>query len=97
MVPLSVISFAPGITNTKIIAEKGYPLVKEDSLIDTLKSLNWVGGREELYQMTLSAIENLSSIRKSRFKREVHREDSRGAKLKRLEDSIATQIGRAHV
>lgn len=90
VVPLTVISFAPGITNTETIAEKGYPLVKEDSLIDALKSLNWVGGREELYRMTLSAIENLSSIRKSRFKREVYQADSRGAKLKRLEDSIAT-------
>ena len=40
--------------------------------------------------MTLSAIESLSSIRKSRSKREVHRKDSRGAKLKCLEDSIAT-------
>src|SRR3546814_1304624 len=33
---------------------------------------------------------SLSSIRKSRSKREVYREDSRGAKLKSLENSIAT-------
>lgn len=40
--------------------------------------------------MTLSAVESLSSIRKSRSKREVSKPNSRGAKLKKLEDSIAT-------
>jgi superfamily I DNA and RNA helicase len=90
LVPLSVISFAPAVANIEAVKVQGYPLVNEHSLAAALNDLNWGDGSDELYRMTLSAIESLSSIRKSRSKREVHREDSRGAKLKRLEDSIAT-------
>lgn len=90
VVPLSVISFAPGIANVEAAAVEGYPLVNEHGLAAALNELNWLKSNDDLYRMTLSAIESLSSIRKSRSKREVHREDSRGAKLKRLEDSIAT-------
>lgn len=90
LVPLSVISFAPGIKNVETEAVEDYPLVNEDGLAAILNKLDWANGSVELYRITLSAIESLSSIRKSRSKREVHREDSRGAKLKYLEDSIAT-------
>ena len=90
LVPLSVISFAPGIANIDNVAVEGYPLINEQGLAAALSELDWADGSDELYRMTLSAIESLSSIRKSRSKREVYREDSRGAKLKRLEDSIAT-------
>lgn len=89
-VPLSVISFAPGITHVENAAVEGYPLVDEYGLAAVLNEINWQPSNDDLYRMTLSAIESLSSIRKSRLKREIHREDSRGAKLKRLEDSIAT-------
>ena len=91
LVPLSVISFAPGVTNIEAMAVEGYPLVNDEhGLAAALHEMNWVDGGDELYRMTLSAIESLSSIRKSRSKREVHRENSRGARLKNLEDSIAT-------
>ncbi len=90
LVPLSVISFAPGINNVETAAVENYPLVNEHGLAAALNELNWTDGNDDLYRMTLSAIESLSSIRKSRSKREICRVDSRGAKLKRLEDSIAT-------
>jgi len=89
-VPLSVLSFAPGVSNIDTMAADGYPLANEQNLAVILSNIKWDAGNDELYRMTLSAIESLSSIRKSRSKREVHREDSRGAKLKQLEDSIAT-------
>lgn len=90
LVPLSIVSFAPGIANIEASAIEGYPLINEHGLAAFLNELEWGNGSDDLYRMTLSAIESLSSIRKSRSKRAVHREDSRGAKLKRLEDSIAT-------
>ncbi|MGP9808639.1 DEAD/DEAH box helicase [Halomonas sp. AOP12-C2-37] len=90
LVPLSVISFAPAITNVEDLSVEGYPLVNEHGLAAVLDELDWTDSSDELYRMTLSAIESLSSIRKSRSKREVIRPDSRGAKLKHLEDSIAT-------
>lgn len=90
VVPLSVITFAPAVPNIETLAVDGYPLVNEEGLADALNEINWENGDVNLYQITLSAIESLSSIRKSRNKREVQRADSRGARLKRLEESIAT-------
>lgn len=92
-VPLQVISFAPAVTNIKSAATEDlekYPLANEESLAEVLNGFDWENSSDELYRLTLSAIESLSSIRKSRSKREIFRADSRGAKLKRLEDSIAT-------
>lgn len=91
LMPLSVISFAPGVANIEAVSVAGYPLANNEySLAAALNDLNWAEGSDDLYRQTLSAIESLSSIRKSRSKREIHHKDSRGAKLKRLEDSIAT-------
>lgn len=88
--PLNVITFAPAIFDLDRLAKEGYPLSNEKSLEKTLSAFSWPDSSDDLYRMTLSAIESLSSIRKSRSKREVSRPDSRGAKLKKLEDSIAT-------
>jgi superfamily I DNA and RNA helicase len=90
LVEISVITFAPAIPNLQAIAIDDYRIANEISLAQELNTINWPSGSDELYRMTLSAIESLTSIRKSRSKREVYHEDSRGAKLKRLEDSIAT-------
>lgn len=87
---LHVITFAPGIGDVRSLAEDGYPLANEDTLANVIDELTWNGANDEIYRLTTSAIESLSSIRKSRSKREVIKPDSRGAKLKKLEDSIAT-------
>ncbi len=87
---LHVVTFAPAIEDVGRIAQEGYPIANAEDLAEVIDGLSWEGASEELYRHTLSVIESLSSIRKSRSKREVARSDSRGAKLKRLEDSIAT-------
>lgn len=88
--PLKVVTFAPAIHDYAALREEGYPLANESDLVDVLEEFTWDEVPDDLYRRTLSAIESLSSLRKSRSKREVSRLDSRGAKLKRLEDSIAT-------
>lgn len=88
--PLNVITFAPAIDAVDRLAKEDYPLANERNLAKSLSAFSWQDSSDDLYRMTLSAIESLSSIRKSRSKREVSRPDSRGAKLKKLEDSIAT-------
>lgn len=88
--PLNVITFAPALRDVEKLARDGYPLANESKLGEIMSGLSWQDVSEDLYRMTLSAIESLSSIRKSRSKREVKKTDSRGAKLKALEDSIAT-------
>lgn len=87
---LYAVTFAPAVADIGRVAQDGYPIANADCLADVIAELSWDGAGEDLYRLTLSAIESLSSIRKSRSKREVARSDSRGAKLKRLEDSIAT-------
>jgi len=89
-VPLSVITFAPAVANVAQLAEEGYPLANEANLSEVLAGCTWPDMDEPTVAMTLSAIESLSSIRKSRSKREVTKPDSRGAKLRDLENSIAT-------
>ncbi len=90
LVDIHIVTFAPAINNLKIFQEEGYPLTNEQNLKQILTEFTWEDSSQELYLQTLSAIENLSSIRKSRAKREVTKPDSRGAELKKLEDSIAT-------
>jgi superfamily I DNA and RNA helicase len=90
MGPLAVITFAPAVASLESRAVEAYPIANEGNLATILSQIEWSERGDDLYRMALSAIESLSSIRKSRSKREVTRPDSRGAKLKRLEDSIAT-------
>ena len=67
-----------------------YRIANKTTVVDVLTEIeDWEFG-EKLYAPALSAIESMSSIRKGRTRREVRRSDSRGGKLKRLEDSIAT-------
>ena len=88
--PIQAVTFAPAINNPQAITQNEYPVANVDSLATVLSGFQWQGASEALYQRTLSAIESLSSIRRGLSKRDTHRPDSRGAILKRLEDSIAT-------
>lgn len=89
-VPIYTISFASAIQSFDK-SEEDYPLANADSLGQILKDLpEWEKEDEALYEKALSAVQGLTGIRNSRSKREVSHENSRGAKLKKLENSIAT-------
>jgi superfamily I DNA and RNA helicase len=89
-IPIHTISFAPRLNDLRGHVLENYPLANLDSLSEELKGFEWDGHEDSIYEATLSAIQSISTIRKSRIKRTLIREDSRGAKLKHLEDSIAT-------
>ncbi len=89
-IELHTLSFAPGISDLRRHAEAGYVLANAESLTCELERFEWKEREGNVYEAALSAIQSISTIRKSRTKRSVTRTDSRGAKLKRLEDSIAT-------
>ncbi len=90
LLPLGVVTFAPAIHDLAALRQDDYPLANDDDLVEILDQFTCDGLTDDLYRMTLSAVESLSSLRKARSKREVSRPDSRGAKLKQLGDSIAT-------
>ena len=90
LVPIHTISFAPGLREVRTYLRDGYLLANRDTLIRALEHFEWNDSNGTVYKSALSAIQSISTIRKSLTKRTVTREDSRGSKLKRLEDSIAT-------
>lgn len=90
LVPIHTVSFAPAINSIEEHTEEDYFICNTTNLEACLDKLEWNPQPDtHLYNATLSAIQNISTIRKTR-KRNTKREDSRGGKLKKLEDSIAT-------
>jgi superfamily I DNA and RNA helicase len=90
VVPLHTISFAPGIAAPARFAQDGYVLANDRTLSESLARFTWDNVSQTHYLATLSALQNISTIRKTKARRVLAKEDSRGAKLKQLEDSIAT-------
>lgn len=85
-VDINVITFAPAVTT--IDSSEEYPLCNEDSLEITISMINnWKN--PGYYEALVSIIQSVSNIRKNRKKRIITNTESRGAKLQRIEDSIA--------
>lgn len=89
LVPIRTVSYAPGIHDVRPYGDDANPFVNNDNLARRLETIRWPDCRSEVYQAALSAVQSISAIRQSRTKRQATRPDSRGTKLKRLEDSIA--------
>lgn len=89
-IPVNTVSFAPAVGDPGLPNDADYPVCNRNTLHSTLEDLAGKELPEDLYRTTLSAIQSISTIRRSRLKRTFDDENSRGAKLKRLEDSIAT-------
>ncbi|MEA3252688.1 MAG: ATP-binding domain-containing protein [Pseudomonadota bacterium] len=81
------VAFAPAREDVETISSNEYPLCNEANLLECLEGFDW--GDSSNYEALVSIIQAISTIRKGRKSREIHNEDSRGAKLKSLEDSIA--------
>lgn len=86
-VEVSVVTFAPIVPCANQLSDGYYYVCNENSLSATLAKLVWPNNH--LYHELVSVVQAISTIRKGRKKRNVARPDSRGAKLKRLEESIA--------
>ncbi|WET80540.1 ATP-binding domain-containing protein [Amycolatopsis sp. QT-25] len=86
------VTFAPAVSSRGIEESNSeeYRIANVDSLEALLAEIP--GGHLDsiTYAQTLSALQSISTIRKSRASRVVSDEKSRGARLKRLEESIAT-------
>lgn len=92
LIALNVVTFAPTVSDLELqsSSQEGYPLANEKNLIEVLDTIVWEDSSEEIYRSSLSAIESLSTIRRPGLRREISKENSRGAKLKKIEESIAT-------
>lgn len=82
---ISVVTFAPAVrrnTNTE-----DYPLCNETNLRAFLDDIEWTNG--EYFETLVAVLQAISTIRRGRRKRNIQNPDSKGAKLKLIEDSIA--------
>ena len=87
-IPIHTISFAPRVINPKV--EANHPIASRETVVGKLQNFKWKEPEQSVCASALSTIESISTIRQSRTRRTVQREDSRGAKLKKLEESIST-------
>ena len=88
-VPIEIVSFAPGVPNLAEPSD-GYHIANSQTIVDSLKQLQGNKLEDNVYRATLSAIESISTIRQHRARRTIELQNSLGARLKRLEESIAT-------
>jgi superfamily I DNA and RNA helicase len=92
---LSAVTFAPALGRDVVARHSSddYPVVNEETLLNTLQSLPGDDQQAEIYQTLLSALQNLLPMRRPRTVRVPSRANSRGAVLHALENSIATLDG----
>lgn len=86
-IDINTVTFAPAWSKVQNPTDDYTCLLDKDDLknyIDNLES-----SKEDYFAKTLSVLQSITSIRKNKSRDYVKKEDSRGAKLKRLEDSIA--------
>lgn len=86
LLSINVVTFSPrAIINT---SDEGYDICNESTLLEYLINVpNWE--HSYLYKNLVAVIQSVSTIRKGRGKRNIKDINSKGAKLVRLEDSIA--------
>ena len=90
-IPIHTISFAPAVTEEVAdLQADDYPLAGADSVIDELASFEWPDQDPGVYRLALSEIDKVSPISSRRSRRAIRHDDSRGARLRSLEGSIAT-------
>ena len=91
-VPIGTISFAPRANPDSYhdLENDEYRVANESRLRSALDSFQWRERDGGVFRAVLSVLENIATIRKGPRRRQVTSQDSRGAKLGRLEDTMAT-------
>jgi superfamily I DNA and RNA helicase len=88
MVELGVVTYAPACPHKPERLDDEYPIIISDSeLTKYLKQQEWRWS--EYFEELNSVIQAMTSVRKRKQRSYVQQEDSRGAKIRKLEESIA--------
>jgi superfamily I DNA and RNA helicase len=85
LVDITTITFAPAISQFEDDDE--HPVCNAENLISVINDIP--NSDHGIYPALVSVIQAISSLRRGRKKRELKKENSRGMKIKALEDSIA--------
>ncbi len=91
-IPIHSLSFAPAASDLLLTSEDDdvYRLANADNLAATIDGFEWRGQTDHVYAIALSALENITTIRRSHSRRSDCPEDSRAGILRSLEQSVAT-------
>lgn len=84
---INVVTYAP-VKQILPSAEQPYFIANGDNIKSTIEGFSW-GQDQSVYKSLLAAIQVVTSIRAGKLKREPQKQGSRGARLKRVEESIA--------
>ena len=89
MVDIGVLTFAPAVSQKPSDVSDDYPIIiSNDELDHYLQGQEWING-SEYFEKVNSVIQAITTIRKKKSRNNIQKENSRGAKLLKLEDSIA--------
>lgn len=89
-VNLSTVSFGPALPAAGLYQDASYPVTNDRAHLSEILETFRSDLDAQIYHHALSALQNISTIRQARSRRTPSQQDSRGARLKRLEDTIAT-------
>jgi superfamily I DNA and RNA helicase len=87
LVDIHTLTFAPAVPQLETPDNDDHLLCNADNLVAAIHDLDDFDGT--VYPALVSVIQAISTLRRGRKKRELHNQDSRGTKVKALEDSIA--------
>ncbi|VXD24042.1 conserved hypothetical protein [Planktothrix serta PCC 8927] len=88
MVEIGVTTFAPALSSKPDSVNQDYPIILNESELNTyLNSQIWEN--QEYFEKLNSVIQAITTIRKKKNRTYIKNENSKGAKLQKLEDSIA--------
>lgn len=85
LVEINTVTFAPAINQIEDGEENS--LCNANNLVSTIEEFEELD--TEVYKSLVSVIQAISTLRRGRKRRELHNQNSRGTKIKGLEDSIA--------
>lgn len=87
LIKINTITFAPGVPQHDRAGDEDHVVCGNESLSDVLRQLEPCD--IDVYTALVSVIQAVSTLRRGRKKRELRNPESKGAKIKALEDSIA--------
>jgi superfamily I DNA and RNA helicase len=87
LVKIHTVTFAPAVPQLETYADSEHLVCDTSSLLRAIAELEEFD--PNIYPALVSVIQAISTLRRGRKKRELHNPDSRGTKMKALEDSIA--------
>jgi superfamily I DNA and RNA helicase len=87
LVDIHTITYAPAVAHVSTTDDSEHPVCGADSLLHAIANLGTID--EKVYPSLVAVVQAISTLRRGRKRRELQNPQSRGTKIKALEDSIA--------